>query len=161
MPGKSEKTPTSPKVSELKVRLVCTNLPGTTFSDGKNAYENIHLGIQEGEAIVDAVPGDTKRVVFEPAFRVAPLPGGKTNFLGPFAKGTPQERFFYLSWAEKKGGKLTMFRRAKIQLSHLPWSRVKKAVESGEPLKVELSMTGKRGDPLCASVGPGLARWDG
>jgi len=157
MPGRSKN---AAEPGELTVQLVCTGLPGTTFSDGKNAYENIHLGIQAGEAIINAVPGDARRAVFEPTFRVAPLPGGKTNFLGPYAKGTPAERYFYLSWAEKKGGKLAMFRRAKIQLSHLPWSRVKKAVESGKPLKVEVSMTGKRGDPLCASVKPGVARWD-
>jgi hypothetical protein len=45
-----------------------------------------------------------------------------------------------------------MFQRAKVHLSHLPWSRVEEAVRSGKTLCVELSMTDSRGGPLCGSV---------
>ena len=122
--------------------------------------EGIHLGIQRGEEVVGAAPGNSKKIIFEPTFRVSPLAGGLTNFLGPFAKGTPKERFFYLSWVVKDAeGRLIMFRRSKIHLSHLPWSRVEEAARSGKPLSVELSMTDSRGGPLCGSVRDEDARW--
>lgn len=149
---------------ELTIKVICVNLPGGKFvekhGDETATREGIHLGIQRGEEVVDAAPGNSKKVVFEPTFRVSPLSGGRTNFLGPFAKGTPKERFFYLSWVVKDAeGRLTMFRRAKVHLSHLPWSRVEEAVRSGKPLCVELSMTDRRGGPLCGSVRDEDARW--
>src|SRR6185436_5301064 len=106
--------------------------------------------IQYGNEVIEAVPANRKRVVFKPGFRVAPLPDGKTNFLGPFAKGTQSERFFYLTWVEKReDGHLIMFRRAKIHLSQLPWAEVEKAIHAGKPLSVTLSLTDKRGGPRC------------
>ncbi|MGE0128454.1 MAG: DUF5990 family protein [Blastocatellales bacterium] len=151
---------------ELTIKVICVNLPGDKFvsrqGDETTISEGVYLGIQKAEEVVGAAPGNSKKIVFEPAFRVSPLPGGRTNFLGPFAKGTPKERFFYLSWVVKDaGGRLTMFRRAKIHLSHLPWSRVEEAVRAGKPLSVELSMTDRRGGPLCGSVRDDDARWQG
>jgi hypothetical protein len=149
---------------ELKIKVICEDLPGTEFSTtscGESlTYENIHLGIQRGNEVIEAVPANGQRVVFEPQFRVSPMPDGKTNFLGPFAKGTVAERFFYLSWGVKNAdGTLTMFRRAKIHLNHLQWSLVEEAIDSGRELSVTLSMTDKRGGPRCASIrGEGL-RW--
>jgi hypothetical protein len=142
---------------ELKIKVICEDLPGSEFSTtsmGESlTYRNIHLGIQRGNEVIDAVPADRKRAVFEAQFRVAPMPDGKTNFLGPFAKGTPAERFFYLSWVVKNpAGNLTAFRRAKIHLSHLQWSEVEEAGDSGRQLSVTLSMTDKRGEPRCASL---------
>lgn len=149
---------------ELTIKVICVDLPGGKFVDmqgGETAIrERIYLGIQRAEGVVDAAPGNSKKIVFEPTFRVSPLAGGRTNFLGPFAKGTPKERFFYLSWVVKGAdGRLTMFRRAKVHLSHLPWYRVEEAVRSGKPLCVELSMTDSRGGPLCGSVRDEDARW--
>jgi hypothetical protein len=149
---------------ELKIKVLCEDLPGTEFLDtsgGKTfTYQPVHLGIQRGSEVIEAVPANRKRVVFEPQFRVSPMPDGKTNFLGPFAKGTPTERFFYLSWVVKDAdGNLTMFRRAKVHLSQLQWSEVKAAIDSGRQLSVTISMTDKRGGPRCASIrGEGL-RW--
>jgi hypothetical protein len=142
---------------EVTIKVICEHLPGIKFQDPNGdqaiAYEPVYLGIQRGNEVIEAVPANRQRVIFEPRFRVAPLTGGKTNFLGPFAKGTPQERFFYLSWVVKnEDGTLTMFRRAKIHLSHLSWSQIEAAVDSGKPLSVTLSLTGKRGDPRCGSI---------
>lgn len=149
---------------EVKIRVTCVDLPGDEFVDARagstTTYSGVHLGIQRGDEVVDAVPAGSKRATFAPVFRVAPLPDGGTNFLGPFAKGTPGERFFYLSWlATGPGGTPAMFRRAKIHLSHLPWPRVEEAARRGRPLSVELSMTDARGGPLCASVRWNQARW--
>jgi hypothetical protein len=149
---------------ELTIEVACENLPGREFCEARGepaVRRDVHLGIQQGEAVVGAVPGDAERVVFRPVFRVSPLPDGKTNFLGPFAKGTPGERFFYLSWvARVEDGGLAMFRRLKVHLSHLPWSRVEGAVRSGEPLAVRISMTDGRGGPLCGSIREGSGIWD-
>jgi len=86
---------------ELKIKVICEDLPGTPLPDSPSgadvAHRDIHLGIQRGDDIIDLARANQKRVVFEPAFRVLPLPEDKTNFLGPFAKGTPTQRFFYLS----------------------------------------------------------------
>jgi hypothetical protein len=149
---------------ELKIKVICEGLPGTKFvttcGDGSVTYEPVYVGIQRGAEVVEAVPASRKRVVFEPKFRVAPLPDGRTNFLGPFAKGTPIERFFYLSWVVKgEDGRLTMFRRAKIHLSHLPWAQVEEAIGSDKPLTVALSLTDKRGGPRCGSIRGDSIQW--
>lgn len=149
---------------ELKIKVICEDLPGakfvTTIGDESVCYEPVYVGIQRGNEVIEAIPANRKRVVFGPEFRVSPLPDGKTNFLGPYAKGTPTERFFYLSWVVKgEGGKLTMFRRAKIHLSHLPWSQVEEATGSGKSLTVTLSLTDKCGGPLCGSLRGDNVRW--
>ncbi|HYP26910.1 MAG TPA: DUF5990 family protein [Blastocatellia bacterium] len=142
---------------ELKIKVICENLPGTQFKGAVGGHSvtrrNVHLGIQQGDDVVGAVPANRKRVVFEPTFRVSPLPAGKTNFLGPYAKGTQTQRFFYLSWLVKdEDDSLTMIGRAKVHLSHLSWSRVEEAIRCGRPLSVKLSLTDKAGRPRCGSI---------
>lgn len=140
---------------ELKVRVVGEDLPAATFHDGTRLHERIRVGLQRGEEMVSVVPvGEGgASAIFEPTFRVARLPDGSANFLGPYAKGTKDERFFYLVWAgADERGTVTSFRRAKIHLSQLPWDRVEAAALSGAPLTVTLSLTDKRGGPRCGSV---------
>lgn len=149
---------------ELTIDVVCRDLPGITSTSRQNGVlvtvGPVHLGIQCGEEVLNATPADRTEVVFRPTFRVAEMAGGATGFYGPYAKGTPTERFFYLSWVVREQyGHLAMFRRAKIHLSHLRWSVVEPAVRSGRPIRVELSMTDKKSEPLCASVRPGVAHW--
>lgn len=146
---------------ELNIKVICEHLPGTDFpSLTGGESQPVHLGIQRGNEVIEVVPANRKRAIFEPHFRVAPLPNGKTNFLGPYAKGTPTERFFYLCWVVKdKDGRLRGFRRAKIHLSHLPWSQVEEAIQSNKPLTVTLSLTDKKGEPRCASIRSNEARW--
>ncbi|HSF23333.1 MAG TPA: DUF5990 family protein [Blastocatellia bacterium] len=139
----------SKPTDELTIEVVCTELPGIKFAD----YEPVYLGIQKGVDVIEAVPGDTKRVVFKPVFRIAKQADGSPNFLGPFAQGTPQQRFFYLSWGVMhQDHRFEMFRRAKIHLSHLRWDQVRKAMSKGAPLKATLKLTGTKGDPVCGSV---------
>jgi hypothetical protein len=148
---------------ELTIKVICTDLPGTEFDNeaGGLHYRGVHLGIQSGETVIERVAGDSKKAEFAPVFRVAPLADGRTNFLGPFAKGTKDQRFFYLSWGElDKLGHFRMFRRAKIHLSHLPWTEVEKAAKANKPITARLSLTDKCGWPLCASVKPPFIRWE-
>jgi hypothetical protein len=151
---------------ELKIKVICEELPDTAFlgspSGAAVARRDFYLGIQRGNDIIEAVPANQKRVVFEPNFRVLPLPEDKTNFLGPFAKGTPTQRYFYLSWAVKgAGGELTMFGRVKVHLSHLRWSEVEETLRTGKPLTVKLRLTDKRGRPRCGSIRGEDVSWQG
>jgi hypothetical protein len=147
---------------ELTIKVICKDLPGAEFHNEEKGlhYRDVHVGIQHGEKVIEAVRGDTKKAEFAPVFRVAEIEGGMTNFLGHYAKGSRNERFFYLSWGElPAGGLFRMFRRAKIHLSHLKWTQVEGAAKANEPITVELSLTDKHGWPLCASVKPPYVEW--
>ena len=152
---------------ELTIKVICKDLPGAGFDDDAKGlhYRDVHVGIQRGEDVIETVRGDSKTAEFTPVFKVAELPakddGSLTNFLGPYAKGTKSERFFYLSWGELPGdGLFRMFRRAKINLSHLKWADVEKFVKANKPITVHLSLTDRFGWPLCASVKPPYVKWD-
>lgn len=149
---------------DLTIEVVCRHLPGICFMDphdpGAEKREPVYLGIQKGNEVIEAVPADRKQVIFRPTFRITKQADGSPNFLGPFAKGTAQERFFYLSWGvmhEQRG--FQMFRRAKIHLNHLTWAQVHAALSDNRALKVVIDMTGKRGDPVCASIRSDRADW--
>jgi hypothetical protein len=156
--------PVNEEQMEIKIKVICEELPDAALlsapAGAPGDHRDIYLGIQKGDEVIEAVPAKQKDVVFEPGFRVAPLPGDKTNFLGPFAKGTPAQRFFYLAWAVKEaGGRLAVFGRAKVHLSHLPWSVVEASLQAGKPLSVKLSLTDKRGKPRCGSIKGEEANW--
>jgi hypothetical protein len=150
---------------ELAIKVVGEDLPGEEFVDPRGEvptrYRDVHVGLQRDEQVVEATPANRERVLFEPVFRVKEGVDGTTNFLGPFAKGTPRERFFYLVWiARNASGHHQMFRRLKVHLNHLPWEAVSRAVETGHPLTVRLPLTDKRGEPRCGSIRDGEARWE-
>jgi len=149
----------------LRVRVVCTDLPGTCFRDPQDrarpVKDPVFLGIQRGKDVIEQVPGDAKTVTFEPEFRVERKKDGTPNFLGPFAQGTADDRFFYLSWGVKDSrGGFAMFRRLKIRLGHLSATRVARACRSGEPIMVRLRLTDAKGGPLCATPRPPNIEWE-
>ena len=153
------------KAAELTIEVVCQNLPGSCFNDthGENPKKvgPIYLGIQKGNDVIEIVPGDRQQATFHPTFRVTRQAEGSPNFLGAFAKGTAQERFFYLSWGVVgEDGLFEMFRRAKIHLNHLTWDQVEKAMKQNRAIRVEIGMTAKNGEPICASVRSDRAKWD-
>jgi hypothetical protein len=150
---------------ELKIRVVCEELPGAALlgspASGVEAdRQDIYLGIQHGDEMIEAAPATRKRITFEPSFRVLRLPDDKANFLGPYAKGTPAQRFFYLTWAVKDGGDgFTVIGRTKVHLSHLRWSEIEEALETGKSLTVTLKLTDQRGRPRYASIRGEEATW--
>lgn len=120
---------------------------------GARSPDAVLVGLQRGEAVVDAVPGYHDGITFDVDFRVAPLPEGRTNFLGPYAKGGRADRFHYLSWVTRDAaGGLSMFQRLKVPLSQLPWETVHAAVAAGLPLTVRIDLTDKRGRPRAGSA---------
>ena len=84
---------------------------------------------------------------------------GKPNFLGPYAHGKPDERFLYLCWGVRNERHFHMFRRAKVQLSHLDWATVEKAARTKRAIEAVVRLTDAKGGPLCASVKPTHIDW--
>lgn len=137
----------------LRVRVICRDLPGIRFcnSDG-TVYEPVYLGIQHRRDAIEQVPGDVDEAVFLPEFTVEKGVGGAPNFLGPFAQGTPADRFFYLSWGVRTPSNgFEMFRRLKVRLGHLTWTQIQTASRAGTPITVRLRLTDRCGGPLCAT----------
>lgn len=148
----------------LKLKVICTRLPGIRFEDpygGKlTIYEPVYLGIQQGQEVINQVPANRHRVTFHPEFKIGEKSDGSPNFLGSFAQGSPRDRFFYLSWGVvKSAGEFEMFRRLKIRLGHLNWSEINHALESEEPIVVKLRLTDGKGGPLCATPDASLMTW--
>jgi len=141
---------------QITIRLRCIELPGKEFA-GKTG---IRLGVQKGQEVIEDVPGDQKEVIFDCPMRVEKnAVTGKPNFLGPYAQGTVGERYIYLCWGETTHGFWAGFRRAKVHLKDIEWATVEKHLKSGKAIEAVISMTGKKGDPLCASVGKDNIEW--
>jgi len=149
---------------ELMIRIVGEDLADIDFG-ARSAGEGrsrLFLGIQKGQEVVDMVPVTAGSATFTALFSVSPLPGGRTNFLGPYAHGTRTARFCYLSWlAAGDDGQKSMFSRVKLHLSPLRWARVEAAARAGTPLVMRLSLLGKGGGPVYASVSEDDIHWEG
>src|SRR5215468_4558258 len=150
----------------LRVRVVCSDLPGRRFRDPQRQHaplrEPVYLGIQRGREVVEQAPGDSKRATFLADFRVGRQGDGSPNFLGPFAQGTPADRFFYLSWGvRKRSGQFEMFRRLKIRLGHLGWREIRQSIATRRPMTVKLRLTDRHGGPLCATPPESHIKWVG
>ena len=141
---------------EIKVLIHCRDLPGSKFQE----RTRVRLGIQKGTDVIEDVPGDVESVTFTVPLRVTRnSASGRPNFLGPFAHGTPCERFIYLCWGERRGGNWDGFRRAKLHLSQLSWESIEKAIEDGSAIEAVVNVTDAKGGPLCASVREDKIEW--
>jgi len=135
--------------TQLKLLVHCFNMPGRTYGE----LTDIRLGIQKGKEVIDEVPADQTNATFTASVRVERKPpSNNPNFLGPYAHGTPQQRFLYLSWSGVSNGDRKMFRRAKLQLGGITWDDIDRAVAADQPLEVTLDMTSKHGGPACATL---------
>jgi Family of unknown function (DUF5990) len=139
---------------EITVEIVCTELPGA-------GHSSLHLGIQRDNVITEAAPVDSKRIVFRPTLRARRNADGSVNFLGPFAQGPKAERFIYLNWAATDGTVPTaMVGRIKLHLNHIKWAAVEKAAEGNKPIRVKLTLTNAKGNPVMASLRADVAKWE-
>jgi Family of unknown function (DUF5990) len=139
---------------DIALEIVCTNLP----AEGANS---LHLGIQHDKAITEMASVASKKIVFRPVLRAQRNTDGSVNFLGPFAQGPKTERFIYLNWVTAPANQQTvMIGRIKLHLNHIAWKAVRNAVDTNRPLRVNLALTNAKGNPLMASVRPGVARWE-
>jgi hypothetical protein len=164
--GKRPETPARPTGAEpiLRVRVVVRELPGASFTNpcmpGATREASVFVGVQRGREVIDEVRADARQAVFQLEFRVGERKDGSPNFLGPFAQGPVDDRFFYISWGlGERVGRTQMFRRLKIRLGHLSWAQIRRAIRDGEPIEVTLRLTDARGAPLCGSVPPTHVAW--
>ena len=141
---------------EITIQLICRDLPGRRFAE----RENVHLGLQQGKAVVDEVPADIAEARFRFSLRVRENPKtGRPNLLGPHAQGTPAARFVYLCWGELIDGQWVGFGRAKIQLTPISWERIEQAVAENKPITATISMTDAQGSPVFASLTGEQVQW--
>jgi hypothetical protein len=133
---------------EITILIQCRDLPGVRFGE----RTAVRLGIQKGPEVVDDVPAEGDRVTLQATLRIGGRKTGEPNFLGPYAFGTPEDRFLYLCWGDRIAGRWDLIGRAKIPLTHLGWGRLNQAWGVGEPIRLSVAMTDSRGGPACGTV---------
>ncbi len=135
----------------VRILIECINLPPSNW-DGHAA---ISVGIQQGKEVVQGAQLPAESVSFEAELRVGNEPTDeRPNFLGPFAFGTPQERFLYVCWGEIGLGGWRGFRRAKLPLNGLGWEDIQSPI-----IRAQLNCTDAKGGPICATVKPTHLVW--
>lgn len=89
------------------------------------------------------------------------LPDGAFNYRGPFAQGTPADRFIYVNSGTYAGQPGTAWaRRAKIKLAGMPRDLVEAALgDAHRAMEARVNGTMKDGGPVCASVPPASIQW--
>ena len=110
-----------------------------------NNYETVQKQASKGE-----------NLLFELQIRVKCASNKAPVFLGPFAQGTPVDRFIYIdigTYAGQVGSEWG--RRLKIPLSGITLDMIQKCI-GDRPFVIETSVagTGKDGGPNCATVKP-------
>ena len=149
---------------EVVLQIIGEDLADIDFGECSvgEGRSRLFLGIQKGQEVVDSVPVTAARAAFTARFSVSPLPSGRTNFLGPYAHGTREARFCYLSWlAADDAGNTSMFSRIKLHLKPLLWTQVEAAAWAETPIVLRFSLRNKKGGPVVASVPNDAIRWEG
>ncbi|MDR7097240.1 DUF5990 family protein [Hydrogenophaga laconesensis] len=139
-------------LSELQIILVVTApLPGVVFA------------VQHGrDGLLSPYASTPDRLSFALTLSLGPaLPDGSFNYRGPFAQGTPADRFIYLNSGTYAGQPDTPWaRRAKIRLAGMPGDLVAAATgDADRAIEACLHGMARDGGPVCASVAPALIQW--
>lgn len=89
------------------------------------------------------------------------LADGSFNFRGPFAQGTPADRFVYVNSGTYAGQVGCPWeRRAKIKLTGIPRHLVETAAgDVNSAIEGHIHGTAKDGGPVCATVPPLSINW--
>jgi hypothetical protein len=139
-------------VSNLNVKIVGERLPGRACG----GHQNVHVGVQRGDAIVQLQPADAASVKFTFGIVLRETEDG-IDYRSPFVHGKPGDRFFYLSWCDvADDGTPEMFSRVKLMLSALPKGMVTIKTST---LEGYLSLTRPDGKLVVASVRPPEIDW--
>ncbi|HEY3241690.1 MAG TPA: DUF5990 family protein [Acidimicrobiia bacterium] len=134
-------------------------LPGRRCALGEG-YDNVHVGVQRRQEVVDLQPGDATAARWSFEVEVRDLSEGGVDFSGPFVQGRRGDRFVYLSWGTvDNGGIFTMFRRAKLMLAAVDPSVIAAARRPGGRLVGRLGLTAGDGGLRCAAVRPPGIDW--
>jgi len=119
---------------------------------------DVVYGLQKGkgsnyETIQKQTSGSTD-LVFEFTVQAKAGNDGNLVFLGPFAQGTPQDRFIYIDIGTYAGQTNTEWsRRLKIPLFGITIGLIDKLAD-GKMLTAKVPGRGKDGSPNCATVKP-------
>lgn len=129
----------------------------------KDSFPGVVYGLQEGKgndfSTIQKKEGDGGNIVFE--FRAKyRLEAGKVVLLGPFAQGTPQDRYAYLDIGTIAGQTDSVWsRRLKIPLTGITEQMVQQLEKDKDSLlRTTVPGKGKDGGPNCATVKP-FAGW--
>lgn len=142
--------------AEITLLIRCQELPGTECA-GKTAAR---LGIQKGAVVIEDVPADVEGVTFTVPIGIRRAsPTSVPDYSGPFVQGKKGERFLYLNWGERNGQEWEGFGRVKLSLSPLTGAVVDKALQTGEPVRVTITMTDAKGKPVFATVREEYLQW--
>jgi hypothetical protein len=89
------------------------------------------------------------------------LADGAFNFQGPYAQGTPADRFIYVNSGVRAGQADTRWeRRAKIKLAGIPRELVEAAADdSNRAIEARIPGTAPDGGPVCATVQHDAITW--
>jgi len=116
----------------FQLRLICANPPAPECN-GEPAV----FGLQDKKGALiegETLPDDL--LIFE--CKAVIKPGNPPNFLGPYAHGTPKDRFLYLSYRHADND--AWIKRIKVPLSGITWEQI-----SGARCKVlEATVDGSR-----------------
>jgi hypothetical protein len=150
-------------VPAMRLRIVGTDLPGRHFHDAgysECTWTNVHVGIQRRREVVELVPGDAQRAVFDVDVDLRTGRDGRLEPRGPYVQGRPGERFIYLSWGDVDGdGRFEMFRRLKLWIGRLDEELLRRADAPGHRLELRLALADGRGGPVCGSGDPQSLDW--
>lgn len=117
--------------------------------------DGVIFSLQEGKAgLIPPTHVNGEAIRFDLTVRVGKRSDGGPNFLGPFAFGTPTERFVYICSGTYAGQfNSPSGRRAKVPLKGITWELIEAALAypSGV-LAASIAGKAKDGGPACASV---------
>lgn len=133
------------EVIEVPIRIVAESAPaGVTFAMQCGKSELVGPSSEVGSEIT-----------FDVRVRVSRRGvGSLPNILGPYAHGTPADRFLYLNSGTLAGQAETCWtRRAKIKTAGISWELLDKLAErAGSVLLVHVHGNAKDGGPCCGTV---------
>lgn len=129
---------------ELPLRIVIVGPPA-----------GVDVAAQKGrDELLPPSRRTTDETVFDFTVRVGAQPDGRPNFLGPFAQGTPADRFVYVTWGKRANQPDSGWdRRAKVKLGGISGEMVDATLATpGAVLEARFSGVGRDGGPACATV---------
>lgn len=123
----------------------------------------VQFAVQRGRAELHGpYTSDAESIAFAITLLLGPaLPEGSFNFRGPFAQGTPADRFVYLNSGTRAGQIGTRWeRRAKLKLAGIPRALVEAALGDADcALEARVLGRARDGGPVCATVSPQAVTW--
>lgn len=137
----------APPEQQVRLRVICVRPPDPAAHGAEFGLQDKDQRVHPGRVLGS---GDIR---FECQLPVRPnARTGSPNFLGPYAHGSPAQRFLYLSWQPWKPRGAPWTRRMKIHLSSITWDQIEEAGRTGSVLEAAVPGTATDGGLRCGSV---------